>query len=395
MLHALIALCCVAAVHPPLAQNWSDTGLIRADDDWSDVAAIVGYRGDALVEAPGTDPREVVADGSRTPVDVSANRTDPDAIGLAAGVAEFELPNPVVALRGSATAGAPQLVLSLDTRGRAGIEVRLTLRDLDDAADSVQPIAVQYRVGDAGRFANVAGGYVADATASAQSDLVGSAQAERRTPVHVVLPRASDDRPLVQVRVLTTDAVGRDEWVGVDDIEVTAGAATPAGCDPPDGDPPDPNPSPKPVPDPAPDPRPGARPTPEPTPIPDPPDRGRPRLTALTLMPNSFEAAARGRATSRTARRPVVRAASARESAGTALSFRLSESATVRFRVTPGGERFRVRGRRGLNRVRFSGRIRGRSLGAGGYSLTAIAADRDGLRSAPRAVPFRIERPQG
>lgn len=360
MFQALIAVCCAAAVHPPLAQDWSDTSLIRADDDWSDVPAIVGYRGDGLVAAPGTDPRDVVADGSGTPVDVAANRTDPDAIGLAAGVTEFELSDPVVALRGSATAGAPQLVLSLDTSGRTGIDVRLTLRDLDDAADAIQPVAVQYRVGDAGKFANVAGGYVADATASSQTDLVGSARAERRTPVRVDLPGTADDHPLVQVRVLTTDAIGRDEWVGVDDIEVTAATVTPPGCD---AAPPSPNPS---------------------SPTPDTDGPNALHLSGLTLMPNSFAAAARGPAIPRRGR------------SGTSLAFWLSGPATARFRVTPGGERlrFQVRGRRGVNRVRFSGRIRGRSLAAGSYTLTGTAVNRTGLRSAPQAVPFRIERPQ-
>src|SRR3954467_9404280 len=119
MYQALIAACCaVAGLQPPVAQDWSDINLIRADDDWSGVSGMVGYRGDGLVPAPGIDPRQVVADGSGTPVDVAANRTDPAAIGLAAGVAEFELPNPAVALRGSATAGAPQLVIRLDTRNR-------------------------------------------------------------------------------------------------------------------------------------------------------------------------------------------------------------------------------------------------------------------------------------
>ena len=51
---------------------------------------------------------------------MAANRTDPRAVGLAAGVAEFELADPVVAIQGSATASAPHLVMSLDTRGARG-----------------------------------------------------------------------------------------------------------------------------------------------------------------------------------------------------------------------------------------------------------------------------------
>src|ERR687895_2837893 len=150
----------------PFSQAWSDTGLIARDDDWTGVAAVVGYRGDGLTSTAGTDPRTVLAEGSSTPVDVGANETDPRSVGLAAGVAEFELSDPVVALQGSATASAPHLVLSVDTRGRSGVTVRYRLRDVDPSsiADAAQPVALQYRVGDSGDFAAVPGGFVEDAT---------------------------------------------------------------------------------------------------------------------------------------------------------------------------------------------------------------------------------------
>jgi len=395
MYQALIAACCaLAGVHPPLAQNWSDSELIRVDDDWSAVTGIAGYRGDGLTGVPGTDPRAVVADGSGTPVDVSANRTDPGAIGLAAGVAEFELANPVVALRGSATASAPQLVIALDTRDRAGIAVRLTLRDIDGSADAVQAVAIQYRVGGAGDFANVPGGYVADATQStigpdsvnATQTSVGTESAnatqtsvgiepangssyELDTPVHVALPPAADDAQRVEVRVLTTNADGRDEWVGVDDIEVTAATVMAPAC---------------PAPQRHPWREPDHWPQPGPAPRPEQPARSRPALTALSLSPRTFTAARRGPAVTRRGR------------AGAALRFRLSEPATVRFRVAPrgGGLRFQLRGRRGVNRMRFTGSIRGRRLPAGNYALSAIATDREGLESTAAIVPFRIAKPQ-
>ena len=376
MYQALIATCCaLAGVQPPLTQDWSDTGLIRADDDWSGVPAVVGYRGDGLVAAPGTDPRRVVADGSGTPVDVAANRTDPAAIGLAAGVAEFELPNPVVALRGSATASAPQLVIALDTRARAGIAVRLTLRDIDGTADAVQPVAVQYRVGNTGSFANVPGGYVPDATEaeSIDTDSVNGAGGELATPVRVALPAAADDAQHVEVRVITTDAIGRDEWVGVDDVEVTAATITAPRCGTPRARP-WPGGTPVPVPQPGPPAGPPSPPGPEPR-------RARPALTALSLTPDAFVPARRGPAVARRGR------------AGAALRFRLSQPATVRFSVAPGGGllRFQVRGRRGLNRMRFTGRVRGRRLAPAGYVLTAVAMGRTGLESTPASVPFRIE----
>jgi hypothetical protein len=395
---ALIAAVCCAltgttsplAVNPsplPLAQNWSDTGLIATDDDWSRVPAIVGYRGDGMVTEPGVDPRTVLADGSTTPVDVTANRTDPGAVGLPAGVAEFELANPVVAIEGSATAGAPQLVMALDTRGHAGIAVRLVLRDIDaSAADAVEPVAVQYRVGGTGEFANAPGGYVADAT-------TGPGEAAAVTEVRTMLPAAVDDQPLVHLRVITTDANGRDEWVGADDIEVSAAAvAGPGECggtDPP----PQPGPAPAPVPTPLPEPESEPAPGPDPEPGPPPPE-----LTGLTLSPDTFTPARRGSAIARRGR------------IGTGLRFRLSKAALVRFqvlnwrehaldgsvpfRLTPPPERarFQVRGRRGVNRMRFTGRIRGRALPDGAYILTAVAIDRAKRTSAPAAARFRIAR---
>jgi hypothetical protein len=358
--------CSLAAVAPaaadtapartPLVQSWSDTGAIAVDDDWSRVPAVVGHRGDGLTAEPGVDPRAVVADGSATPVDVSANRTDPRAVGLAAGVAEFELADPVVAIQGSATASAPHLVLSLDTRGRNAAWVRLALRDVDaSAADAVQPVAVQYRVGASGDFALVPGGYAADAT-------TGPGEAVAVTHVRTELPAAAHDRPLVQVRVITTNAAGQDEWVGVDDIEVTAIGARPGTCTPAPSPPPSPQP-------PAPGPAPGG------------PSRPGLALTELRLEPDSFRPAARGRA--------IVRRGGAR------LRFRLSRAAVVRFSVVRASDdvvagRFTVRSRRGLNRLRFSGRLRGRPLAPGAYVLRGVAIDRAGRESAPATVRFRI-----
>ena len=390
LLMALPAQAGTAPATLPLAQGWADTGLISADDDWSGVVGIVGFRGDGLAGEPGSDPRAVSADGSGTPVDVTANLTDPRDVGLAAGVAEFELADPVVAIQGSATASAPHLVMTLDTSGRAGVSVRMLLRDIDATAhDAVEPVAVQYRLGSSGPFAGVQGGYVADATS-------GPSEATRVSRLSVNLPAAADDQPLVQVRVLTTNAVGQDEWVGIDDIEVSAGGGS--GC----SEQPAPGPGPgSPVPGPRPAPKPG--PAPKPIPVPKPPKDTPPELTGLELAPATFTPARRGPA--------IVR----RGRAGTALRFRLSRAALVRFEVVRGGGapedfapkpwrdrrvaparapstggRFSARGRRGLNRLRFSGRVRGRPLAEGAYVLAALAVDRAGRRSAATAVRFRI-----
>jgi hypothetical protein len=392
-----------AAATLPLLQSWTDRGQITRDDDWSRVSGIVGYRGDGLATEPGTDPRGVSADGSGTPVDVAASLTDPRAVGLAAGVAEFELADPVVAIQGSATASAPHLVMALDTRGRSGVAVRLLLRDIDATAhDAVEPVAVQYRVGGAGAFAAMPGGYVADATS-------GPGAATRVTPVRAELPAAASGQPLVQVRVITTNAVGQDEWVGIDNIEVSA--ASSGGCPGPGPGPgpaPGPGPGPGPTPGgpgPPPGPGPGPGPTPGgpgPAPPPDPRPKpmprpnapaARPELTGLELAPATFVPAKRGPAIARGGR------------VGAALRFRLSRPAQVRFEVLPASPavdfapkrwtarpdaRFSARGRRGLNRLRFSGRVRGRPLAAGPYVLRAVAVDRAGRSSPPVSVRFRI-----
>lgn len=200
----------------PFAQDWSNIGLIVGNDDWSLVPGITGYRGDGLTGATGADPQTLVADGSGTPVDVNANQSAPDTF-TTGGVTEFHLADPVVALTGSGTADAPFLLLSLDTTGRSGITVRYDLRDLDGSIDNaVQPVALQYRVGDSGAFINVPAAFVADATE-------GPSLAGKVTPVSVTLPAAADNQSLLQLRIITTNAVGNDEWVGVDNIVVDGG----------------------------------------------------------------------------------------------------------------------------------------------------------------------------
>jgi hypothetical protein len=224
LLIALVA--CVSLAGPPAAagaaseplpftESWFDVGSISVDDDWSAVAGITGYRGDGLVDGAGADPRTITADGASTPVDVIANRTNPAAL-LVGGVAEFELADPVVALQPTSTADAPHLVLRIDTTGLGSITVAYNLRDVDASIDNVvQPVALQYRVGGTGSYANVPGAFVADAT-------TGPRLAAMVTPVRAVLPAAAVDKSLVEVRIITADAQYSDEWVGIDDVSITA-----------------------------------------------------------------------------------------------------------------------------------------------------------------------------
>lgn len=196
-----------------LIQNWSNTGLITADDNWAGVPSIEGYRGDDLVTATGVDPTTVT--GTSAVLDVIANQTNPNTF-TTGGVAEFDgIGNPSIALNGSGTADAPYLVVYLDATGRENVRVQFKARDLDGSADNaIQPLAVQYRIGGSGAWSNVPSGYQADVTTG------GSATQE--TAFDVTLPPAANNQAQVEVRILTTNAVGNDEWVGIDDIAISS-----------------------------------------------------------------------------------------------------------------------------------------------------------------------------
>jgi hypothetical protein len=199
----------------PFSQNWT-TNLITANDDWSAVPGIVGFLGDYTAASPtGVDPRTLTDPFSTIAADVIANQTNPDTLSNG-GVAEFDtIANPTIALNGSGTADAPFIVLYLNTTGQSNIRVRYNARDIDGSIDnSVQQIATQYRVGATGDFSNVLGGYIADASG-------GPSTATLVTPVDVTLPAIANNKPLVEVRIITTNAAGNDEWIGIDDIQVT------------------------------------------------------------------------------------------------------------------------------------------------------------------------------
>ena len=202
------------------SQDWSNKALITTNDNWNNVPSIVGYRGDNLASTTGVDPQTVLADGSSTPIDVNVNRNDPNAF-TTGGVTEFDgISNPVVALQGSGTARAPHLVLYLDTTDKQNINVSFTLRDIDGSANNaIQQIALQYRIGNTGNFINLPDGFVNDATS-------GPNLAVQQNSVSVVLPAAANNQPQLQVRIITTDATGSDEWVGIDDIKVISTNAT-------------------------------------------------------------------------------------------------------------------------------------------------------------------------
>lgn len=197
----------------PFSQDWTDTGLITTNDDWSRVPGIVGYMGTDLTTANSVDPQTVLAADEPGVLDVIANQTS--TVITNGGVAEFHIADPVVGLQGSGSADAPYIRIHLDTRGASGIRVAYRLRDLDTSADNAaQQVALHYRVGGTGGFINVPEAYVADASV---------ANGTMETAVAVDLPAAVDNQALVELRIMTTNATGNDEWIGIDDISVTAG----------------------------------------------------------------------------------------------------------------------------------------------------------------------------
>lgn len=199
-----------AAQSLPFSQDWTNTGLITVNDDWSGVPGIIGYRGDGLAGTTGVNPQTILVDGTTTPVDVNINQTNPNTF-TTGGVAEFHIANPVVALNGSGTARAPFILITVNATGKKNINVRFNARDIDGSADnSAQQIAVHYRLGTTGNFTNVPAGYIADASQAASATLV--------TPINVTLPANADNAPVLQIRIMTTDSAGNDEWIGIDDI---------------------------------------------------------------------------------------------------------------------------------------------------------------------------------
>ena len=231
-LTALFLLCVFAAIPAganstaqplPFTQNWSNAGLITVANNWSAVPGVIGYRGQDLTTAPGVDPQTVLGESSvANDVHVLNDLTNTAITNGGAG--EFALADPVVAIQGNDTSEAPYLKFHLDTTGFANVAVAYDLRDIDATADNaVQQVALQYRVGSSGSFTNVPAGYVADAT-------TGGA-ATRVTPVRAKLPAEAAGQGLIQVRVITTNAAGNDEWVGIDNILVTDAAPSVEGLE--------------------------------------------------------------------------------------------------------------------------------------------------------------------
>ncbi len=94
-------------ITPPYSQDWTNVGLITANDDWSGVAGVQGYLGDDDPGTPvtGVDPQTVTAEGS-VATDVIANQAAPNT--------------------NSAAAASPSSTGSRTRRSRCRAEVRRT-----------------------------------------------------------------------------------------------------------------------------------------------------------------------------------------------------------------------------------------------------------------------------
>lgn len=203
------------ALTVPFTQDWSNAGLITADDNWSGVPSIEGFRGDAITGATGADPQTLLAADDPGVIDVIANGTNPNT-NTSGGVGEFLVGgvNNVVAMQGSGTADAPYLKIYLNTTGVSNIRVQYNVLDIDGSGDdAIQQVALQYRVGTSGSFTNIPAAYIADATTVNTATQI--------TPVDIMLPVACENQTQVQLRIMTTNAAGSDEWVGIDDIVIT------------------------------------------------------------------------------------------------------------------------------------------------------------------------------
>ncbi len=218
------------AAGAPLLQDWTDTILLNNVDDWTQVVAIEAFSGAGLTPVPGTDARTILADNPIGSLRITPNQANP-ITSTADGVAEFELANPTVALRGSDTASAPNIVIHVNTTmGCAGkaVSVKYDVRDIDASANNaISQVNTQYRIGGSGNYTNVPFAYLPDGTS-------GPGTATLVSPRLVTLPIAATGQAMVDIRIMTANAVGTDEWIGIDNIRVeclpvSAGSANVSG----------------------------------------------------------------------------------------------------------------------------------------------------------------------
>ena len=190
-----------------------DPSLITTANDWSGVPSITGYLGDiSAASTTGVNPT-TLSGAALGSINVAPNTTSGNPSG--GGVYEVTLAgDTMIALNGSGTADAPSLVLYMNSTGRDVVTVDFDLRDIDSSIDNaVQQVAVQYRTSPTGDWINVPGGYFPDVT---------TASTTSSTHVTLTLPSGASNQATLEVRILTTNAAGNDEAVGIDNIAVVS-----------------------------------------------------------------------------------------------------------------------------------------------------------------------------
>lgn len=203
-----------------LSQDWSDASQITSNNNWTSVKGIIGAVYRTTQTLPVIDPATLI-DGTTGTTEVIANQSSISS--LSEGITELDrtpFVNNTVALRGSNSVRAAYLLFRLNTTGRVNVPISYVIRDLDTSTtnNAKQWVALQYRVGSTGNFINVPEGYVADATNPGATPLV--------TNVLATLPSNANNRPEIQIRIITTlgvhgSGVGTaSEWIGIDDISI-------------------------------------------------------------------------------------------------------------------------------------------------------------------------------
>lgn len=200
----------------PILENWTNTSRLSTTDNWTEVVAIAGFKGNLLTSEIGANPQTIVTDSPGNAGNLTPNETNPNT-STAEGVVEFQIADPVVALRASDDADAPNLVVRINSVGcLAGKAMTMAydVRDIDGSSrNSVSPIALQYRYSESSNYTSIPAAYIADATNGPNS-------ATKLSQVYVVLPQNAINQPTLSLRIIGANAVGDDEFVGIDNIQV-------------------------------------------------------------------------------------------------------------------------------------------------------------------------------
>ena len=182
----------------PFAQDWTNTGLITTDNNWNGVPGVSGFLG-------ANHRRDRSRSADRSPSTTRAQRQSPTRpirpASAQGGVAEFEIADPVVAIKGSTTAGRPEH-RDLRQHHRA-----------DEHPRRLQPSRRRWlrRTTPSSRSPSSTASHRPDRSPICRPGTwptrrAGRARRRLVTPVSVTLPAAANNQPVVQMRVITTDA---------------------------------------------------------------------------------------------------------------------------------------------------------------------------------------------